>query len=179
MSAVLIDFATREAMRPLPQQPTGRISLEVLANIRSTWHRARYAMLAAKYERDAARLRTLCIGLREPPDLAILKRRLLVAEDVYDAARIALMATTAFDKEGVRWKWKQMEDLFDRRSEWEYALAVDEARLGMSEDRPKIELPPASDATGPAPFTASVLDRLGHMLSEIRDAMQPGGPYAS
>ena len=117
MTAAVINFATREVMRPLPRQPTGRISLEVLANIRSTWHRARYAMLAAKYERDAARLRTQCIGLREPPDFAILKRRLLVAEDAYDAARVALMITTAFDKEGVRWKWKQMEDLFDRRHE--------------------------------------------------------------
>jgi hypothetical protein len=136
-------------------------------------------VLAAKYERDAARLRTRVYGFREPPDLAILKRRLIVAQIAYDDARVALMATTAFEKAGVRWKWKQMQDLIDRQSEWEHELAADEGRFGMSQDRPKIEPPPATDKARPAPTTAAVLDQIGRILIDIRSVIQPGGPHAS
>ena len=41
----------------------------------------------------------------------------------------------------------------------------------MREGRPKIELP--SPATDTAPTMDSVLDRLGRMLIEIRDAPKP------
>ncbi|MFZ1425522.1 MAG: hypothetical protein WAS21_01995 [Geminicoccaceae bacterium] len=148
-------------------------------NIRSTWHRGWAMVLAAKCERDAARLRTRVYGFREPPNLVILKRRLIVAQIAYDDARVALMATAAFEKAGVRWKWKQMEDLIERFSEWELELAADEARFGMGEDRPEIKPPAATDKAAPAPTTAAVLDQIGRILIDIRSVIQPGGPHAS
>jgi hypothetical protein len=117
--------------------------------MRTDWYCGWATAMAAKHERDAARLRTRAYGFREPPDLAILKRRLIVAQNAYDDARVALMATAVFEKAGVRWKWKQMQDLITRRSEWEHELATDEARLGMSQDRPEVELPaPRADPLG-------------------------------
>lgn len=178
MSAVLIDLATREVTHPLPAP--GPIPREARMNIRAAWFRGWAMVLAAKYERDAARLRTRVYGFREPPDLAILKRRLLVAQIAYDDARVALMATAAFEKAGVKWKWKQIENLIDRRSEWERVLAADEARFGMSQDRPKVEQAMSSAPQDePAPTTATVLGRIGRMLVDISDAMQPSGLHAS
>ncbi len=71
------------------------------------------------------------------------------------------------------------EDLIDSRSEWEHELAADEARFGMSQDRPEIELPAATDKAGPAPTTAAVLDQIGRILINIRGVIQPSGPHAS
>lgn len=180
MSALLIDFASRNVVHPRPEIPPGPLSQGLRANIRSAWCRSWAAAMAAKYERDAARLRTKTFGFPEPPEHTLLKRRHMVAQIAYDDARVALMATAAFEKAGVRWKWKQMQDLIARRAEWEHVLAADEARFGMSEDRPAVEQAVTSTPHDePAPTTAAVLRRIGRILIDIGDAIQPSGPYAS
>lgn len=170
MTAVLIDFATRQVVHPLPQPPTGPISHEVRARIRSAWHRGWAMTVAARYERDAARLRVGSCGLREP-DRALLERRLHAANAAYDDARVALMATAAFEKAGVRWKWKQVEDLIGRQSEWEHVLAADEARFGISQARPKLEpKAPVADPIGPFGIRRSMLaGYIREAIEEVRN----------
>ncbi len=180
MSARSIDFATRKVTRPLPA--LGPIPRGARMDIRSAWHRGWAMVLAGKHEREAARLRTRVYGLREPPDLVILKfkRRLIVGQIAYDDTRVALMATAAFENGYVRWKWKQMQDLIARRPEGERGLAADEARFGMSQDRPKVEQAVSSASHDePAPTTTAVLDKIGRMPIDIGDAMQSSGLYAS
>ncbi|MFZ1427570.1 MAG: hypothetical protein WAS21_12430 [Geminicoccaceae bacterium] len=93
------------------------------------------------------------------PDFANRVRLWHGARSGYRKVRLAPMTTAAFEKAGVCWKWKLMEDLIERRSEREYTLAADEACFGMSQDRPKIEPVTASGSQdGLAPTTAAVLD---------------------
>ena len=100
-----------------------------------------------------------------------MRRRLIAAADAYDNARVALMATPAFEKAGVRWKWKQVEDLIDRQSEWEHVLAADEARFGISQERPKlVPKAPVADPIGPFGIRRSVLaGYIREAIEELRN----------
>jgi hypothetical protein len=182
MPAVLIDFATRKASRPFrdPNQPRGPISHEVRATLRSRWCAAHDFVVAARHERDAARLRVNTVR-RDDPGFHTLDAARWRTWAAYDEARIVLMKTPSWSKQCVRWKWTQLTNLAARQSELEDVLDADEDWLGMTGDRPppppvrKLEaLLVAADHT-----VESRLDRVQRNLELIREHLARNQPPAS